>query len=103
MDDKEKLNNNKDYLGSRYSEQVFGDQGGRVTDSSNKQMESKEKMTKELFWKASGDEDYTKQETLGIIILFLCNFFLFFETKFFSKKIKKNMFKKKKIFRLQNF
>lgn len=96
MDDKEKSNNNKEYLGSRYSEQIFGDQGGTVTDSSNKQMETKEKITKELFWKASGDEDYTKQETLGIIILFLSN-------KFFSKKIKKNMFKKKKIFHLQNF
>ncbi len=32
-------------------------------------MEKKEQITKELFWKASGEEDYTKEETLSKIIL----------------------------------
>lgn len=58
-------NSKKEYLGSRYSQQLFGDNAGRVTDSANKDMEKKEQLTKEAFWKASGEEDYTKEETLS--------------------------------------
>jgi len=61
--------NKKEYLGSRYSQQLFGENAGRVSDSGNKEMEKKEQITKELFWKASGEEDYTKEETLSKIIL----------------------------------
>lgn len=60
-------NNKKEYLGSRYSEQLFGENAGTVSDSGNKEMEKKEQMTKELFWKASGEEDYTKEETMSKI------------------------------------
>lgn len=66
----ENLNNNnkKEYLGTRYSQQLFGEKAGKVTDSGNKEMEKKEQITKELFWKASGEEDYTKEETMSKII-----------------------------------
>jgi len=63
----EKLNNygKKEYLGTRYSQQLFGENSGRVTDSSDKDMDKKAQITKELFWKASGEEDYTKEETIS--------------------------------------
>jgi len=66
----ENLNNKnkKEYLGSRFSQQLFGENAGKVTDSGNKEMEKKEQLTKELFWKASGEEDYTKEETMSKII-----------------------------------
>ncbi len=62
-----KINSKKEYIGSRYSQQLFGDNAGSISDSTNKEMEKKEQITKELFWKASGEEDYTKEETLSII------------------------------------
>ena len=55
----------KEYLGSRYSQQVLGDKSGSVEDSSNFEMNKKEEKTKELFWRASGEEDYTKEENLS--------------------------------------
>jgi len=58
-------NNKKEYLGSRYSQQLFGENAGKVTDSSDKEMEKNEQITKELLWKASGEEDYTKEETMS--------------------------------------
>ena len=58
-------NNKKEYLGSRYSQQLFEENSGRVTDSGDKEMEKKEQITKDLFWKASGEEDYTKEETMS--------------------------------------
>lgn len=57
--------NKKEYLGSRYSEQLFGDKGGSTTDSSNEEMAKKEEKTRKMFWKATGEEDYTKEETIS--------------------------------------
>jgi hypothetical protein len=55
----------KEYLGSRYSQQILGENSGSVKDSSNLEMKKKEEKTQELFWRASGEEDFTKEENIS--------------------------------------
>ena len=55
-------------------------------------MKKNEEKTKELFWRASGEEDYMKEENISKIILII-----------FPQKQRPNKTKKKKIFLLLKF
>ena len=60
--------NDKDYLGSKYSEHVFGDKGGKVTENyiSDEQKEYDSKV-KDIFWKDYLDEarSYDQPQTMS--------------------------------------
>ena len=60
--------NDKDYLGSKYSEQLFGDKGGKVTETyeSEEQKEYDSKV-KDIFWKDYLEEakSYDKPHTMS--------------------------------------
>jgi hypothetical protein len=62
----------KDYMGSKYSEHVFGAQGGKVTDVTDSQQQKQyDNKVKDLFWKEYLDEarSYDKPQTMSISIL----------------------------------
>ncbi len=56
-----------DYLGSKYSEQVFGQSGGKVSDEERQRQEKEmtpQKFEEKMFWKDFDQEDYMKTQTL---------------------------------------
>ncbi len=59
----------KDYMGSKYSEHLFGAQGGKVTDiPDSKDQKQYDNKVKDLFWKDYLDEarSYNKPTTMSI-------------------------------------
>jgi hypothetical protein len=58
----------KDYMGSKYSEQLFGAQGGKVNEIPESQQQKQyDSQVKDLFWKQYLDEarTYDKPQTMS--------------------------------------
>lgn len=61
---------NKDYLGSKYSEHLFGKSGGHISEQENLKQklekESPKNFEENLLWKQVDADDYSKTVTFGI-------------------------------------
>ena len=64
-------NDKKEYLGSKYSEHLFAQSGGHLSDEEkekqNKEFESSKSFEEDLLWKQIDSDDYTKTMTLSIM------------------------------------
>lgn len=64
---KDNQNKKEDYLGSKFSEHVFGDKGGQVMDPYDAMRQIEEDST-EKFWRDMNvNNQYEKKETLSKI------------------------------------
>lgn len=56
-----------DYMGSKYSEHLFGQSGGKVSklDADNSKEEKMEEFSAQQFWKDVNENNYQKKQTLS--------------------------------------
>jgi hypothetical protein len=57
----------KEYYGSKYSEHLFGESGGRITDTSPNNLDEGEldNLQNKRFWDEVEKNDYQKMRTMG--------------------------------------
>jgi hypothetical protein len=59
----------KDYLGSKYSEQLFGESGARLSQEEklkqDAQFQSTDNLEENLLWKEIDSDNYKKTQTLS--------------------------------------